>query len=117
MTAKKLPNGSSATRVELALVREVFEEAIAPLRPLPVQVAKLSTEMAVMSTRLDNVATPENCPITRQVEELEVAIRNSSHEGLANTTFRIQTKAYFAAAVFLLTILSSAATLLINHVL
>jgi hypothetical protein len=117
MAPKKSSNGSTATRVELALVREVFEEKFKPLVGIPAAVGKLTTQVAVMGERLDNVVTPDNCPIGHEVEALQIAIRDSSHEGLANTTFRIQTKAYFAAAIFLLTILSSSVTIVLNHVL
>jgi uncharacterized protein YjbK len=117
MAARKSANGSSATRVELALVREVFEEKFKPLERIPAAVGKLEVQQAVMVERLDNVATPDNCPITHQVEELQVAVRRASHEGNANTTFRIQTKAIFAVVIFAISTASGFIAVLLAHVI
>jgi hypothetical protein len=78
-------------------------------------VGDLKVEQGVIIQRLDNVATPDNCPIKHQVEELQVAVRDSSHEGKANTTFRIQTKAIFAVVVFAISTLSGFLAILLVH--
>ena len=107
MAARKSSNGSSATRIELDLVREVLDEKFKPLAGIPEAVGKLEVQQAVMVEQLKHLHTPDNCPITEDVQDLQIAIRDSSHDGLANSTFRIQTKAIAATAVLFLTLLSS----------
>jgi hypothetical protein len=80
-------------------------------------VGDLKVEQGVIIQRLDNVATPDNCPIKHQVEELQVSVRDSSHEGLANSTFRIQTKAIFAAVIFAISTVSGVVAVILAHVL
>jgi hypothetical protein len=80
-------------------------------------VTGLTTQQGIMAEQLKHVATPETCPISHDVQELQVAVRRASHEGNANTTFRLQTKAIFGVVIFTISTISGMIAVFLAHVL